>query len=132
MVWGGCIVVGALRPDGTFVNQAQAMLAGVPSPHLQTLATAIAVVATSARLTKAAANRVAINARRRWNGSGISPDHTQSDGDTIFCLALGSYASNLTSDELVTLVGKPLLWSWKKPLSVGYWQHNIQEHTHYV
>ena len=104
-VWcGGCIVVGALCPDGTFVNQTRAMLSGVPSPHLQTLNTTIAVVATNARLTKAEANRVALLAEDGM-GRAISPNHTQWDGDTIFCLALGSYTSNLTSDELVTLVG---------------------------
>ena len=104
-VWcEGCIVVGALCPDGTFVNQTRAMLSGVPSPHLQTLNTTIAVVATNARLTKAEANRVALLAEDGM-GRAISPNHTQWDGDAIFCLALGSYTSNLTSDELVTLVG---------------------------
>lgn len=104
-VWcGDRIVVGALRPDGTFVNQTRAMLSGVPSTHIQTLNTTIAIVATNARLTKAEANRVAMLAEDGM-GRAISPDHTQWDGDTIFCLALGSYTSNLTGDELVTLVG---------------------------
>ncbi len=104
-VWcGDRIVVGALRPNGTFVNQTRAMLSGVPSTHLQNLNTTIAVVATNARLTKAEANRVAMLAEDGM-GRAISPDHTQWDGDTIFCLSTGSYTSNLTSDELVTLVG---------------------------
>lgn len=105
-VWcGGHIVVGALNPDGTFVNQTRAMLAGVPVPKSrQTRNTTIALVATTARLTKAEANRVAALAEDGMARS-ISPDHTQWDGDTIFCLALGSYTSKLTSDELVTLVG---------------------------
>lgn len=105
-VWcGDRIVVGALNPDGTFVNQTRAMLAGVPAPKSsQTRNTTIALVATTARLTKAEANRVAELAEDGM-ARAISPDHTQWDGDTIFCLALGSYTSNLTSDELVTLVG---------------------------
>lgn len=104
-VWcDGRIVVGALRPNGTFVNQTQAMLDGVPSPYSQTMNTTIAVVATTARLTKTEANRVAVLAEDGM-GRAISPDHTQWDGDTIFCLSLGSYTSNLTSDELVTQVG---------------------------
>jgi L-aminopeptidase/D-esterase-like protein len=104
-VWcGGRIVVGALNPDGTFVNQTRAMLSGVPPSHLQTLNTTIALVATTARLTKAEANRVAVLAEDGM-ARAISPDHTQWDGDTIFCLALGTFTSNLTSDELVTLVG---------------------------
>ncbi|CUH97202.1 hypothetical protein P22_3329 [Propionispora sp. 2/2-37] len=105
-VWcGEHIVVGALRPDGTFVNQTRAMLAGVPVPKSsQTMNTTIALVATTARLTKAQANRVAMLAEDGM-ARAISPNHTQWDGDTIFCLALGSYTSNLTGDELVTLVG---------------------------
>jgi len=102
--WGGRIVVGALRPDGTFVNQTQALLNGVPTPYTQTMNTTIAVVATTARLTKTEANRVAALAEDGM-GRAISPDHTQWDGDTIFCLSLGSFTSNLTSDELVTQVG---------------------------
>ncbi|HEY9161028.1 MAG TPA: P1 family peptidase [Desulfomonilia bacterium] len=103
-VWDrGRIVVGALRPDGTFVNQTRAMLDGVPSPLLK-LNTTIAVVATTARLTKAEANRVAKLADDGM-ARAISPNHTQWDGDTVFCLALGSYASNLSSDGLVTQVG---------------------------
>ncbi len=103
-VWyGERIVVGALRPDGSFVNQTRAMLSGVPAPNTQTRNTTIAVVATNAQLTKAQANRVAALAEDGM-ARAISPD-TQADGDTIFCLALGSYTSNLTSDDLVTLVG---------------------------
>jgi L-aminopeptidase/D-esterase-like protein len=105
-IWDkGHIVVGALRPDGTFVNQTRAMLEGVPPPQTQSARnTTIAVVATTARLTKTEANRVA-----RLSDDGmaraISPDHTQGDGDTIFCLSQGSYISSLSSDDLVTLVG---------------------------
>ncbi|WP_371381179.1 P1 family peptidase [Sporomusa aerivorans] len=104
-IWrGGRIVVGALNTDGSFVNQTQAMLTGVPPRYSQSMNTTIAVVATTATLTKAEANRVAELAEDGMARS-ISPDHTQLDGDTIFCLALGSYTSNLTGDELVTLVG---------------------------
>jgi L-aminopeptidase/D-esterase-like protein len=105
-VWcGGRIVVGALNPDGTFVNQTRAMLSGVPAPKsAQSMNTTIALVATDARLTKAQTNRVAFLAEDGM-ARAISPDHTQWDGDTIFCLALGSYTSKLTGDELVTLVG---------------------------
>lgn len=104
-VWcGGRIVVGALNPDGTFVNQTRAMLDGVPSPYSHPLNTTIVVVATTARLTKAEANRVATLAEDGM-ARAISPNHTQSDGDAIFCLALGSDTSNLSKDELVTLVG---------------------------
>ena len=105
-VWDqGRIVVGALRPNGTFVNQTRAMLDGVPSPLFsQTMNTTIAVVATTERLNKAEASRVATLAQDGM-ARAISPVHTQWDGDTVFCLALGSEPSNLTGDAAVTVVG---------------------------
>jgi L-aminopeptidase/D-esterase-like protein len=105
-IWNkGHIVVGALRSDGTFVNQTRAMLEGEPPPQSQSISnTTIAVVATTALLTKTEANRVAKLADDGM-ARAISPDHTQGDGDTIFCLSQGSYISNLSSDDLVTLVG---------------------------
>lgn len=105
-VWNqGRIVVGALRPDGTFVNQTRAMLNGVPSPlFLQPTNTTIAVIATTARLTKAEASRVASLAHDGM-ARAISPIHSQWDGDTVFCLALGSDTSYLTGDAAVTVVG---------------------------
>lgn len=103
-IWDrGRIVVGALCPDGTFVNQTQALLDNVPSPLFYT-STTIAVVATTERLTKAEANRVAKLADDGM-ARAISPNHTQWDGDTIFCLALGQHSSNLSRDALVTQVG---------------------------
>lgn len=103
-IWDrGRIVVGALNPDGTFVNQTRAMMEGVPSP-LYSMNTTIAVVATTERLTKAEANRVA---RLADDGMAraISPNHTQWDGDTVFCLALGSHTSKMSRDAVVTQVG---------------------------
>ena len=105
-VWEqGRIVVGALRPDGTFVNQTRAMLEGIPSPlFLEPVNTTIAVVATTARLTKAEACRVATLAHDGM-ARAISPIHTQWDGDTIFCLALGSDSEDLTGDAAITVIG---------------------------
>lgn len=103
-IWDqGRIVVGALTPDGTFVNQTRAMMEGVPSP-LFNRNTTIAVVATNEQLTKAEANRVA---RLADDGMAraISPNHTQWDGDTIFCLSLGSHTSNMSRDAIVTQIG---------------------------
>lgn len=103
-IWDqGSIIAGALNPDGTFVNQTRSMMKGVPSP-LYYMNTTIAVVATTERLTKAEANRVA---RLADDGMAraISPNHTQWDGDTVFCLALGSTTSNMSRDAIVTQVG---------------------------
>jgi L-aminopeptidase/D-esterase-like protein len=79
------------------------MLSGVPSP-LYYRSTTIAVVATTERLSKAEANRVA---RLADDGMAraISPNHTQWDGDTVFCLSLGTTTSNMTRDAVVTVVG---------------------------
>lgn len=105
-VWSqGRIVVGALWPDGTFVNQTKAMMDGLPSPlFIEPANTTIAVVATTARLTKAEACRVATLAQDGM-ARAISPIHTQWDGDTVFCLALGSDTSPLSGDALITQVG---------------------------
>ncbi|WML37804.1 P1 family peptidase [Clostridium sp. OS1-26] len=105
-VWDqGRIVVGALCRNGTFVNQTRAMLAGVPSPLFsQTMNTTIAVVATTAQLTKAEASRVATLAQDGM-ARAISPVHTQWDGDTVFCLALGSDTNYLKGDAAITVVG---------------------------
>jgi L-aminopeptidase/D-esterase-like protein len=103
-IWDqGRIVVGALNPDGTFVNQTKAMLNGVPSP-LYYRSTTIAVIATTERLSKAEANRVAQLADDGM-ARAISPNHTQWDGDTIFCLSLGYTTSNMTRDAVVTING---------------------------
>lgn len=105
-VWDqGRIVVGALRPDGSFVNQTKAILDGVPSPlFVEGTNTTIAVIATTARLTKTEAGRVATLAHDGM-ARAISPVHTQWDGDTVFCLALGSDTSYLTGDAAITVVG---------------------------
>jgi L-aminopeptidase/D-esterase-like protein len=52
--------------------------------------TTIAVVATSARLTKAAAKRLAIMAQDGF-ARAIRPSHTPTDGDTVFTLATGKH-----------------------------------------
>jgi L-aminopeptidase/D-esterase-like protein len=105
-VWDkGRIVVGALRPDGSFVNQTKAMLDGIPSPLFSnTLNTTIAVIATTARLNKAEAERVATLAHDGM-ARAISPIHTQWDGDTVFCLATGKDKNEYDSDSMITIVG---------------------------
>jgi L-aminopeptidase/D-esterase-like protein len=105
-VWNhGRIVVGALRPDGSFVNQTRAMLEGIPSPLFnQTMNTTISVIATNAQLTKAEASRVATLAQDGM-ARAISPVHTQWDGDTVFCLALGTDTNYFKGDAAVTVIG---------------------------
>jgi L-aminopeptidase/D-esterase-like protein len=67
--------------------------------------TTIAVVATNARLDKAAANRLAVMAQDGLARS-IRPVHTPQDGDTVFVLATGTHdlqVDHLTLAELGTL-----------------------------
>ncbi|WMT41237.1 P1 family peptidase [Paenibacillus sp. D2_2] len=98
------IIAGALQPNGTFVNQTRAILEGVPPTAGQSRNTTIAVVATTAKLTKAEASRIATLAHDGM-ARAISPVHTQGDGDTIFCLATGTDTSGLVGNEAVTAVG---------------------------
>lgn len=100
----GHIIAGALRPDGTFVNQTRAMLDGEVPPGVQLKNTTLGLVATTAQLTKAEASRVATLAHDGM-ARAISPVHLQEDGDTVFCLATGSDTSGLTGDFAVNAVG---------------------------
>ncbi len=104
-VWEhGHIVVGALRPDGEFVNQTKLMLEGVPSPLFSEMNTTIAVVVTTAQLTKAEAGRVATLAQDGM-ARAISPIHSQWDGDTVFCLATGTDTNYYKGDAAITVIG---------------------------
>lgn len=117
-IWDhGKIVVGALRPDGSFVDQTKALLENVPSPLLYA-STTIAVVATTELLTKDETNRVA---RLADDGMAraISPNHTQWDGDTIFCLSLGQHKSELSRDAIVTQVGTAAAEALKQAIIRG-------------
>jgi len=104
-IWdSGRIIAGALRPDHTFVNQTRAILDGeVPLATLSG-STTIAVIATTAKLNKAEASRVATLAHDGM-ARAISPVHIQDDGDTVFCLATGSDTSGLSGDFAVSAVG---------------------------
>jgi L-aminopeptidase/D-esterase-like protein len=104
-VWShGHIVVGALRPDRKFVNQTKVMLEGVPSPLFNEMNTTIAVVATTAQLSKAETSRVATLAQDGM-ARAISPIHSQWDGDTVFCLATGSDTTYYKGDTAITVIG---------------------------
>jgi len=104
-VWEhGRIVVGALGPEGKFINQTKLMLEGVPSPLFNEMNTTIAVVATTAQLSKAEASRVATLAQDGM-ARAISPIHSQWDGDTIFCLATGTDTTYYKGDAAITVIG---------------------------
>lgn len=86
----GKLVAGARGDDGRLIGIAQAMLAGtLPARHLQGMATTLGIVATDARLDKAAARKMA---QMSHDGLArtINPVHTLSDGDVMFALATGA------------------------------------------
>ncbi len=113
----GQILAGARKlPEGTFVNTLQMLL---KMPHSFAGAasnTVIGVIATNAKLTKEAANKVAQMAH---NGlaRAIRPAHTMFDGDTIFALAtgqgqtadvnvIGSFAAEASAQAIVNAIQK--------------------------
>ncbi|ANY70659.1 peptidase S58 [Paenibacillus sp. BIHB 4019] len=98
------IIAGALQPDGKFVNQTRAILEGIPPGPIRDRNTTIVVIATTAKLSKAEAGRVATLAHDGM-ARAISPVHIQADGDTVFCIATGTDTSGLTGDAAVTAVG---------------------------
>ena len=64
--------------------------------------TTIAIIATDAVLTKAAAKRLAISAHDGFTRA-IWPAHTPADGDLVFALATGRSGIELTADAAVDL-----------------------------
>lgn len=64
--------------------------------------TTIAVIATDAILTKAAAKRLAISAHDGF-ARAIWPTHTPADGDIVFSLATGRSGSALSGDDAIDM-----------------------------
>ena len=94
----GRLIAGARdAPDGRrLIDTAAALAAGTPPPSFQPVNTTIGVVATSATLTKAEATRVA---RLAMDGlaQALSPPHLDTDGDTLFCLSVGSTSADVAA-----------------------------------
>lgn len=85
------IIAGARNPDGS------GFLAANPIGN-----TTIAVVATSAALTREQANKMAQMAHDGI-AQTIRPAHTMFDGDTVFALALGPTSQQLHSSPLAAI-----------------------------
>ena len=71
------------------VDTAAALAAGAPRPAFRPVNTTIGVVATTARLDKPEAARVARLAMEGF-GHALSPPHLNTDGNTLFCLSVGT------------------------------------------
>ncbi len=87
----GRIVAGARAPDQTLIGTGTLLRGGLSRQSFADPVgqnTTIAVVATDARLDKAAATRLAIMAQDGL-ARAIRPAHSPFDGDTVFALATG-------------------------------------------
>lgn len=101
----GRVVAGVRTEDGKSLADARSLLrsGALLRPRAPVQAgrnTTIGVIATNAKLSKTEANRVALMADDGL-ARAISPSHTTADGDTVFAIATGGLADEVS----VTLVG---------------------------
>lgn len=97
----GAVVAGARNPDGSMADVRKLLREGaVLTEPRAGENTTIGVVATNARLSKTAANRLALMADDGF-AKAIVPSHTVGDGDTVFALATGRW----TGEVSLTLLG---------------------------
>jgi len=87
----GRLIAGARDAAGgrRLIDTAAALAAGVPAPAFRPVNTTIGLVATTAALDKVEAGRVARLAMDGFNRA-LSPPHLATDGDTLFCLSVGT------------------------------------------
>jgi L-aminopeptidase/D-esterase-like protein len=97
----GAILAGARGPGGQFIRTSHALRSTAPLIGFGTNTT-LALIATSATLTKAQAWRLAVQGH-----AGISravlPSHTLYDGDTVFVLATGRHPAPPGEAALIRL-----------------------------
>lgn len=92
----GEIIAGARDPaTGRFINTAQTVMSG-RAPRGLGMHSALAVVATNARLTKEQANKLA-QLGHDGLARTIVPVHTMFDGDTVFALSTGDKDTDFTA-----------------------------------
>lgn len=115
----GRIIAGARRPDGTFANAVSLIVQDGLLRHASPSNTTLAVVATTAALSREGAIKVAQMAHDGM-ARAIRPVHTMVDGDMVFCLslppagapasdvsALGAMAAEALQDAVVDAVASP-------------------------
>lgn len=85
----GQIVAGARRPDGSFAGALQLLAADGRLRHAAPANTTLAIVATTAALTRESAVKVAQMAHDGM-ARAIRPAHTMVDGDVVFSLSVPS------------------------------------------
>ncbi len=124
----GQVVAGPRDPTGRGMLDSMALLASpdfVPRPGVPLHNTTIGVVATSARLTREQANKLAAVAHDGI-AMAVRPAHTMSDGDTIFALATGAAPGPGDSMGMTRLcaaaalcVARAILRGVRKATSIG-------------
>ena len=92
---GGGILAGARKPEGGFLNSAEAMKGSLAQTALGFTNTTIGVIATNARLSKEEVNEVAQLANNGYAYS-IRPS-TMLDGDTLFALSTGNKRGDVSA-----------------------------------
>jgi L-aminopeptidase/D-esterase-like protein len=94
----GSILAGLRAPDGGFADTMTLMreMARAATPRTTRENTVIGVVATNARLSKEAVNKVAQMAHDGL-ARAVRPAHTLYDGDTIFALATGQIDADVSA-----------------------------------
>ena len=106
----GKVVAGARTEDGKSVADVHAMMRD-GSHEFEAISiqnTTLGVVATNAKLTKAQAKKVAQMAQDGF-ARAIVPSHTSGDGDTIFTLATGTRAGEVSVDRIGALAADAMV-----------------------
>ncbi|MGH2376718.1 MAG: P1 family peptidase [bacterium] len=85
----GEILAGGRDADGRFVRSAESLIIRPPDTVFA-VNTTLAVIATTAVLTKAQAWRIAVQGHAGLSRA-VMPSHTLFDGDTVFVLATGTH-----------------------------------------
>jgi L-aminopeptidase/D-esterase-like protein len=106
----GKMVAGTRTEDGKSIGDIHAMMRDGAHEFeaLPLQNTTLGVVATNARLTKAQAKKIAEMAHDGF-ARAIVPAHTSGDGDTIFALATGTRAGDVSTDRIGALAADAMV-----------------------
>ena len=99
----GQVLAGAIAKDSkTFLHAKNIMTEHPPKETDFIKNTTIGVIATNARLTSAQAKRIAIMAHDGF-ARAIIPAHSQSDGDTLFCMSTGDVSASMDAIGIMAI-----------------------------
>lgn len=104
------VLAGALKPDGTLVNDETAYFKAASQMAKQSRAnTTIGIIVTNAKMEKTTLNKVASMAHNGY-GRAIRPVHTMMDGDSIYAVSTGDVPAdvNLVGPLAAYVMGKAI------------------------